>query len=261
MLVREAFGFNSSRGEIGIEIEAEGPYEFPVGNLIPSSWVATSDGSLRGNAVEYVTNGPLLPEKVDDELEKLQAALIRNKTPIVKSFRAGVHIHINVREMNMDQIATFAAVYFILEPALVRFCGENREGNLFCLRLEDAEAPLFFLQDALKSDDFRTFATDNIRYSALNFRSITRHGSLEFRSMETNPNFEKISEWVKILYGLKEYSLTVSRESLARNISFLGPENWAQQILGPKLFPLIIYEGFNKDVMRSLRRIQMLIYT
>lgn len=258
--IAEQYGYPISPGDIGIEIEAEAGNPFPINKQIPGDWVATTDGSLRGNSIEYVSAFPVKYESVDMHLKGLKDAIEKYGVKIRQSFRAGVHVHINMRPYKLNEIANFAAVYFILEHALVRFCGDNREGNLFCLRLEDAEAPLFFLQEALRNDNYGVFETDNIRYASLNFRSLSRHGSLEFRAMETTPDLEKVGPWAKMLYQMREYAVRNPRNTYAEQISLLGPENWAEQIVGPELFKLIRYPSFNKDVMKSMRNVQTLLY-
>lgn len=254
------YGFKTPPGDIGVEIEAEAANRLPGSGSIPGDWAATTDGSLRGNAIEYVSAFPIRIDALQTHVNGLKEAIKRHGTRINHSFRAGVHIHINACHLTLDQIADFASTYYILEHALTRYCGNNREGNLFCLRLEDAEAPLFFLENALMKNDFHQFETDNIRYSALNFRSLSRHGSLEFRAMETTPDFEKVIPWATMLYNMREWSIRNPRLKYADNISLLGPENWAQQVIGPELFQLIKYSDFNKDVIRGLRRIQPLLY-
>lgn len=260
LLVREHYEWPSLRGDVGIEIEMEGNRDFPTGSLLPPPWVATSDNSLRGHSVEYVTNGAIPINQVDSTIKGLKDILAATRVTVHKSFRAGVHIHINVREMNLNQVVNFACLYFILEHALVRYCGKDREGNLFCLRLEDAEAPLFFLENAVKDNSFTWFHQDVIRYASLNLRSISRHGSMEFRAMETNPDLSKISEWANLLYNIKEVSLRNDRKDVVQDISFYGPENWLIQKFGEEVHKQIYYDKFNDDVMSSLRNIQTLIY-
>lgn len=254
--VSRFYNFAPSVGDIGIEIEMEGNRGFPVP---PSDWVTHADGSLRGYSVEYVSNGPVPFQNLSTHLANLKKTLEASKIKIHHSFRAGVHCHINVRDFNIEQIASFACLYYIFEHALVKYCGDSREGNHFCLRIEDAEAPIFFLLRALRNEDFDIFSTDNLRYASLNLSSINRHGSLEFRAMETLPTLEKILPWATILYKFKEYARESSRKEYAKDISLLGPEGFLERIIGKELVDEISYPNFSSDALICLRRIHMLL--
>jgi hypothetical protein len=260
-MVRSRYGFSVSPGDLGIEIEVEGNKPFPYGNQIPGDWRATTDGSLRGHSIEYVSAFPVKYENLNMHITGLQDVLEQKGVKINHSFRAGVHVHVNVREMTLDEITSFASVYYILEHALVRYCGDSREGNLFCLRLEDAEAPVHFLEMALRDKNLGLLENDHLRYASMNFASISKHGSLEFRAMETTPNLEKIIPWATMLYRIREFSLKNPRTTYGDNISLLGPESWAEQVVGKDLVDLIRYPDFNKDTMIGLRKIQTLLYT
>ncbi len=255
--VRENYGFNKPLGELGIEIEVEGDKKFPNP---PVDWIITTDGSLRGYSAEYVSAAPIQVDFVHKHLAGLQACIKEAGVRINKSFRAGVHIHVNVCELNISEVANFALLYYIFDHAFARFCGSNREGNLFCLRAEDAEAPLFFLQRALTTEQFEGFQTDGIRYGAVNFASISRHGSLEFRTMETPLDFLVIEDWAKILYSLREYALKHNRDTYGDTFSLLGPEAFLEQIIGKELATKIVYDDFVKDTVASMRRVQHLFY-
>jgi hypothetical protein len=246
------------KGDVGIEIEIEGKNAFPV---VDSHWRSEADGSLRGYSMEYVLGSPIPVGEVEEVLSYLKQQIQNAKSNPYHSFRAGVHVHLNVQPYTLKKVGDIAAVWYCLEKPLVRFCGSNREGNLFCLRQEDAEYAKLRLIDCLSSDDLVGLDTDNIRYAALNFKSIPRYGSLEFRSMETMPDFSKILEWCQMLVAIRNYALSIdNRGDIAYEVSYYGPEHWAKKVLGENLFKLINYESIEKDILRSLRFTQDLIY-
>lgn len=257
--IQTRYGFQPVKGDVGIEIEMEADSPFPNSEYLSTDWSITRDGSLRGISAEFVSRGPRLIEEVKNHLENLQKYLDKGKVKRKFSFRAGCHIHINVLDMTLDEVVNFALLYYIFEQSLVRFCGETREGNLFCLRLQDAEAPLFFLQRVLHEQDPRILSTDTIRYGALNFASIFRHGSLEFRAMETQPTLAKIEDWAHILYCLREYAKKTNRFEYAQLFSFLGPQTWLTNIIGDRV-NLILHEDFDQQAVQGLRRIQHLLF-
>ena len=122
-------------GDIGVEIEVEG-----IG--IPAArkyWSNEEDGSLKGESREFVLKEPSTLEGVKDALGYLDALYTANETTVHDSVRAGVHIHINCQKLTMTQLYNFMVVYLILENVLVKWCGNYRQGNLFCLKASDAE--------------------------------------------------------------------------------------------------------------------------
>jgi len=258
--VYKALSLKKTSGDIGIEIEVETNREVLLDKEY-DYWGIEEDHSLRGYSAEFVTKGPIKIDNIEVVLSELKQSLDQNSIQILNSFRAGVHIHVNCQHMTLDQIGTFAAVYYCLDHVLTKFCGPTREGNFFCLRLNDAEAPLFYLLKSLRDGKFESLKTDMLRYATLNFRSLFKHGSLEFRAMATRPDLSKINEWAKILYNIREYSLSLdTRPTIAQDISFLGPETWAEKVIGTDLIKHIEYEGYGKDILKNMRQVQELIY-
>lgn len=167
----------STSGDVGIEIEVEGdnlprPDEY---------WRCERDGSLRGESMEYVLEEPLKLPKALDALAHLDACYIRGNTNVHESVRAGVHIHINVQKLTVVELFSFMTAYLILEDLLIKYCGEYREGNLFCLRTRDAEFLLHTLEGVASKKNYEAFSSDMLRYASMNVCSLWRYGSLEFR--------------------------------------------------------------------------------
>lgn len=257
--IHELLKLPPKTGDLGIEIEMEADVLFPGHN--PPGWFQTEDNSLKGIATELVTLQPILYEHVEASILEVKKWLEKSGVIINDSFRAGVHIHVNCLDLTIKQLLNFACAYYCLETVLTRFCGETREGNFFCLRLRDAEAPLFNLISAIEKRRLNVLNTDALRYSALNFKSLFKHGSLEFRGMGTRPDLSRIVEWAQILFKLRAYALQLeNRSDITSEISFYGPEVWLQNILGRELTKLLVYPGFEKDVINDMRNVQELIY-
>ena len=260
--IREYFKFDKTKGDVGVEIEMEGATRFPVERSeLPRIWAAEYDGSLRGHSVEYVTRGPVGVNTVSKHLNSLAASLKDFGARVNKSFRAGVHIHVNVQEMNFTEVGNMAAIYYCLEKPLVKFCGSSREGNHFCLRTEDAEYPIEVLKEALKRGRPQMLSTDRLRYASLNLSSLAKYGSLEFRAMETQPDLSKINSWAKMLVNIRAAAVSMeSRTDIAYQMSNLGPENWAKTVLGEEFYQRIAYNGIEEDILSSMRNVQTLIH-
>ena len=197
--------------EIGIEIEMEGD---GVHNIKANkTWKVLDDGSLRGpESAEYVLYNPISILDVPKALQKLED-LLRIATAKKKpSDRCGVHIHLNIQYMTFEQVMNLICLYLLLEPVLVSFCGESREGNLFCLRTTDAEALVNLLIETRKYNDIYILngAGNTYRYASINFAAIQKHGSLEFRAFRSPKSFKDIIPWINLLYDVKTHSLNFS---------------------------------------------------
>lgn len=151
---------------LGLEIEVEGS-SLPA--QLPSAyWRLEKDSSLKTlEAWEYVTPGPMTLNGIRKALDVLEGAYQVNNSKVDDSVRAGVHVHLSVQTWNIKEVMTYAISYYLLEDILLKFCGENREGNLFCLRTRDAEFVLFRLMEVLKTRNLKLLNTDIIRYASL----------------------------------------------------------------------------------------------
>lgn len=178
-------------GSYGVELEIEGD-EWP--DLSMDYWLVKEEGSLRGGW-EFV-----LPRPVDDlgpSLAELEKKLSQVKN-LRKSLRCSTHIHINVTRMTQYQLYRGLFLYYLLEDLLVRTQGPLRMGNLFCLRMSDAEAITSSLQAAiLNEQNFSMFSQGNMKYGALNLAAIPRFGSVEFRFLRPLDT-AKIDFWAKL---------------------------------------------------------------
>lgn len=200
MTILKHYQLNPYAGDVGIEIEVEGRNLPQRVNL----WRGEHDGSLRGEAMEYVTRNGVAAKDVDKTIDSIIKAF---KDSVVNdSARAGVHVHVNIQDMTHTQVASFATLYYIFENVLTEWCGGFREGNLFCLRTDDADYITNMVVKALQYYNLRELQTDMVRYSALNWKPATMYGSLEFRQMRTPKDFTLVSKWVKMLLQVKEAS-------------------------------------------------------
>lgn len=228
--------------DLGIEVEAE----FIREPKNASGWMNHDDGSLRGYSREYVTP-PIGMGEVDTYLKSLYKATSTNGQEIVYSFRAGVHVHMNCQNMTTNDLIKLVMLYYLFEIPLTDFCGEDRVGNSFCLRGVDAEESVNQFIYAIRNRDLTLLNTDNIRYSALNFKSIPRYGTVEFRAMGTYPNLDKVKEWIDILFRLRDYSkgFENSGEILAK-FSESSVEDFTKEVFGD-LYDTFFPEGVDSE--------------
>lgn len=255
----ELLDLKTCKGDVGIEVEMEGLTPFPYD--ISKWWRAEADGSLRGHSVEYVMKRPAPINGVGPALELLKAEITAGGGSPIYSERAGVHVHLNVQKLTVKQVFATALTYYCMERSLVRFCGDNREGNHFCLRVQDAEYVLRLLENAITRDSLSYLDNEDIRYASLNFCSLFKYGSLEFRSLETQPDFAKIEDWAKIVVAIRDYAMKVDNlYEIPVEISSLGPTGWVRSVLGDDLFNVINYDELDVHVLSCMRNVQHLLY-
>lgn len=221
--------------EIGIEIEMEGQNLQFLEHDHPT-WRVEHDGSLRGaETLEYVLKKPVEIGKVPKVLQ----VLMENKNQkFIPSDRCGVHVHINVQRMIFSEIMSFIILYMIWEKVLVNYCGESREGNMFCLRANDAQHIIIRLIELQQAQNLNPILKRHRedRYSALNLCSLHKFGSLEFRALKTPEDLLKIEDWVQILYRLKEKSLECKNPmDYFNEYSYMGTEGFLLNTFGPDI--------------------------
>ena len=203
------------KGDFGIEIECEGEGLIAVDNKY---WRSEDDPSLRGrfpnSRHEWVLKKPIGAEDVGPAMEELIEA--QKAAKLKFSFRTSNHVHLNIQDMSHYEVLNLIYVYLLLEEPLMDFCGADRKGNRFCLRLRDAEASLGVIRRVF-TEPSRTLIklpADQMRYSSLNLEAIKKYGSVEFRGMRGNMDSAMMTTWTGIIMKLKQYAM--SKESVTQ---------------------------------------------
>ena len=216
-------GWAKLKGEIGIEFELEGtvgPIETPLAPL----WVSKKEGSLRGG-YEYITAKPTPIKNIEAALVELSGAFSMKKYKPKDSLRCSTHIHISQIRKTVRQVYRNMLAYYLLEDLFVSTQGKNRIGNLFCLRLTDAQSLVAGIKKSLEDDFFfDAFNEGNYRYAAQNLCAVNKFGSLEYRFMKGNPNPLEALPWVHILYDLSEKSSKINLQEFLLTLEKQGPQ-------------------------------------
>lgn len=213
MLTMKDFLSKKERGgQIGIEVEVEFPPEVPTGNgdqitnpdlkNIGGVWLAKLDGSLK-NGIEYYTRQPIMCD--DKKLERIKQLTDKLGLAVQGSPRTSVHVHCNIQDLTPVQLWTAILAYWMVENPLMEYCGnEFRVGNLFCLRLSDADAILNLCYRDLQKKDkpFETFKLDICKYGGQNLSAIRRFGSIEYRGMRGTTDPTLIDDWSTAVHTL-----------------------------------------------------------
>ena len=256
--IRELINLKPTGGLYGVEIEVEGK-RLPTN--LGSIWRIEHDGSLKGESFEYVMPKPLDLAGVKVALDYLDQSYKACATVVDDSIRAGVHVHMNVQDWNIKQLMTFSTAYYILEDVLMNWCGPNREGNLFCLRTRDAEFILFRLLKTLRSRNLKHLNDEAIRYSSLNYCSLFKYGSIEFRGMRGTGDLNVIYDWVRIINDLRESSLRFNDPNeIMAVMSGSGGVEFFEMML-PNTHHLFKKKGFDEVIRQAARRVQMIAFS
>jgi hypothetical protein len=252
---------NRVKGDIGLEIEVEGN----ALSVPKSHWRVEHDGSLQGESCEYVLDVPSTLDEAIKALTVLDDCWKRNGTVIHDAVRAGVHVHINCQNLTIKELYNFIVLFLVLENVLTKFCGNTREGNLFCLRSKDADFLLHILTGAIKNRKLQKyFQSNDIRYSALNVKALADYGSLEFRAMRSNRDLTRIAYWAELLLRLREKAKTFKDPTdIIQTFSIDGAEKFLKDNIYLPEKILELYPNVNvlkKDLFDGMRNAQDVAY-
>jgi len=229
---------------VGLEIETEGQNLPNFGGKLTSKyWRTVAEGSLRNGGCEHVFRQPIGLKGVDNALKEWDNATVLST--FIDSIRTSVHIHYNVASLKLSQIYSIVAAYWFFENVLVHLNGDSRVGNLFCLRVKDAEYTCQSVLKDLKTDQhFHEMSGDGFRYSALNLAALRKFGSLEFRFLRGYHESSVIRKWT---YELHKMISTASEFDTPKTLLDFYRRS------GPKVFLSHFFtDDFTKEIIRTL---------
>jgi len=259
--IRELYGHTKIDGIFGVEIEVEAMEQLPTINT--NHWNSKADNSLRYIGMEYVSRGVIKPADLPVALEYITSRIKKVPLLITDSPRTSVHVHRNVGEYTPNKVWNAIIAYWLLEETLFKYCGEDRKGNLFCLRLKDASGVLETCkQDLASNRPFHTFSqNDRVRYSGLNLCAVPRFGSLEFRGLRGVYDYDIILNWCNIVNSLIDGAQNFDNPQHLMDVFFDSKDKleFAKQLLG-SMFNKLEHTDTVKDMNHSIKYILPLIY-
>jgi len=244
----------------GIEVELEGkgisepPYDV---NLY---WAIHGDGSLRklhpgDEAVEYVSRTPRNLEQTQKSIKLLFEYLKSPGVEVYDSYRTSIHVHVNYAHETFRTIYNSMVLSIILDELLVSQNGEHRVGNNFCLRSRDAMGQVVGLIKSIQSGHNFLGVQPHERYSSINFASLMKFGSIEYRSLECTTHEGRLLHWIGTLQQIKEKSRTFKNPSeIVQQFSMLDSQDFLQSVLGPYGIKYLNVDGY-EDMLRDGMRI------
>jgi len=206
--------FTKHKGLFGLEIETESDAEYRIPEF--AFWDIHADGSLRGFGREYVLRQPLDFDVIPQALEEFKSKLVHANFK-KNSITTSVHVHVNMLNESFPSFGNFLTTYALVENLLIKYSGEGRNGNMFCLPMCDAEETYKNIVNMLKNlstvkgksqpnYQHMLFDRELTKYAALNLHSLSNFGSLEVRSFRGTTDIKEIEDWVGILHEIVKFS-------------------------------------------------------
>ena len=260
-LVKELHGFGDdiSDNAFGFEIELEnvrGHTNNELQGLIQSGVVRiVEDGSLRNNGKEFVTRPFDLP-KESSMLASVQSEILRSFPEVSASLRCGVHVHMNVRELTLNQLGRFLTLYCLVEKIILNHTGE-RGTNHFCVPVMDSENSQMYLKAwKSSSDTVHSLCLRGQKYSALNVKPVVELGTVEARMLAGEYwNTSKVSDLAKVLQNLKDMARQDHKAPEFKNWIWdinttSSYEHFLQHVFGRGLLGVDISNEENQQLLR-----------
>lgn len=255
--IAELYNYNPTDRPIkfGVEIELEG-INRDFGRL--PKWNNEFDGSLRDNGREFIFKQPFDLGESELALRELRDAFENNNIKPKATNLTSTHIHIDVRDMNVEQLLNFIAALMVVENDLALASGEDRANNYFALSTSVSDHRKRDLIKVRNDRGFMLFINkqvrEDVRYSGINFNSIAEHGSLEIRYLGGQANPMNVMPWLEFYANLKALVMKgIDYDKLFSTISEKGTE-CVIELFKPN-FPLTM-----DNVIEGIRNAQDFIF-
>lgn len=198
-------------GMIGLELELEGLPRTPE----IRGWRRESDGSLR-DGIEYVFDGPQGGSQAEASIHHM-ASFLRDNPP-EPTFRCSTHIHMDVRDLELQEIERVVLAYLMAEGIFFEHCNVYRRYSNFCTPYWRNPAPLNNLGQWLKVNSW-TYPqrVRNFRgwpkYTAFNLQPLQSYGSVEFRGSHCITSEPELIALAQRMLHLRRLAKSITAES------------------------------------------------
>lgn len=210
----------------GVEIEVENGVNMPTDIWNRTyRFRTTEDGSLRNGGREYIT----LPGTYRETLRSTAAWCRYAATREWHSnHRTGIHVHVDMRDLELAQVAGVCAAYAAFEPLFFAVAGADREENIYCVPWYRATDQARIVR--LMSKDVYDFE-GAVKYSALYLGPLARFGTIEFRHAPTWQDAKDIRRWVTMISRLVEWSKDMTPTDVLRACGS-NPNSVVREVFG-----------------------------
>lgn len=235
---------------VGVEIELEHLRYFgtveKMGMQGKGLWNVVKDGSLRDHGLEFIMSTPNgQPLKAGDIIRALmqfKKGMEEYETthgdPPRCTVRTSLHIHVDVRDLEIPQLQKFILLYVVFEKILFNHADPSRYHNAYCRSIglhQDVQERLAqVVKSSASGHGLASKLEKGNKYDAMNVLSVRQRGSMEFRLMRGTYDTKLILEWINILLALKNAARdeTIVIDSFPEDMSQRGPANLVEQVFG-----------------------------
>lgn len=233
---------------IGMEYEYEGVENPGIvtgsTNPLASFWSQHREDSLKDHGAEFVFREPLFGRDAYTAIEFLMDAAQEAKWKC--SLRCGIHVHIDVRDLEVMQLIGMTMAYTIVEPVLYQWIGDNRENGIFCVPFYKADHALLAACNIVHSalSDIQMGGHSSIqaaeefeRYAGYNLQALAKFGSVEFRHMRTTHDKGRVFDWINMIMALKavSYKLPESDGAVVKMAEAMRSSAFLEYVFGERL--------------------------
>ena len=222
----EIEGYNCDRDELARKLTEAGINANNEGynHETRSTWKVISDASLSGNKSFEVVSPILQGEDGINQLQTVCRVLEEMKAKVNKT--CGLHVHIGVNDFEIEDWKRLFKNYIKMEKTVDSFMPNSRRksNNRFTKSLVK-QGHNQKIESARNLEELERTLLRGDRYHKINTRCFWRQKTVEFRQHSGTVDFAKISNWVKFVMRLTDYSKTsIIANSRIENLEFCTTE-------------------------------------
>lgn len=244
----------------GVEVELEGTGGIckPTAD-VHAMWAVHNDGSLRkmgpqDEAIEYVTRVPYNRQDTAKAVKILMDFLNKPGIQVYDSYRTSIHVHVNCLVDTQLHVYNFITLCLLFDELFVSQNGDHRVGNNFCLRAKDAQGQVMGLIQSIEQHGSIMGINVNDRYSSINFASLLKFGTVEFRSLECTTDALRIMHWIRTIDALKQASRKFSDpQDIIRKFSQMSLLDFVYECLGLSAAKYCKVPGYEDMLFSGMR--------
>lgn len=221
---------------MGIELEAEG-YTGDYGGHILAFWNIIEDHSLRDGGVEFVNKAPVRGADLRASIDEL-ADFLRGHC-VHLSHRCSMHVHIDVRDKDIEFIEKLYRIYTLFEPALYYAGVKDRYENIYCPGLTHATEQVKTAGQAFSVKSLTRLVDYGCKYTGFNFLPMREFGSVEIRTHAGTLDMREMHAWIDTLQAIIKFASVNTLEDV-KELASLDVDMAATLVWGESLARTII---------------------
>lgn len=193
----------------GVELEIESIKTWRPDVLSERRVTIEEDTSLRNYGREFILS-PSSYEEACETFKLVHENIIKHSSYDHFSDRTSIHVHVNVRELELKQLRQLMLVYALFEPIFFDLVGKEREHNIYCVPLSYTYIPSSY------SKSIVTLVETWHKYTAFNMAPAKEKGTVEFRHMYGTGDVHVFSDWLGRIKSLYDFVATNSQFDVLR---------------------------------------------